>query len=79
VRRRGRLAGLSAAVGDVAAAVRRARTAREPYVRTYDASGHGTTLDPDSEAANAALQAANALIEGVADLRKLHEKPAPER
>jgi hypothetical protein len=78
VRRRRRLGGLSAALEDVAAAVKRARSAREPYVRTYDASGQGTTLDPGSEAAKSALQAANALLEGVDDLRKLHEKPAAD-
>jgi hypothetical protein len=79
VRRRGRLGSLSAAVGDLAAAVRRARDARAVYVRIYDARGRATTLDPASEEAKAALQAANLLLEGLADVRKLHENSAESR
>jgi hypothetical protein len=76
VRRRGRLGSLSAAVGDLAAAVRRARDSRAVYVRTYDAVGHATTLDLASSEAKAALEAANRLLSGVADPRKLHENSA---
>jgi hypothetical protein len=79
VRRRGRLGSVSAAVGDLAAAVRRARDARAVYVRTYDSVGHATTLDPASEEAKAALEAANRLLSGVADRRKLHENGAEDR
>ena len=79
MRRRTRLASLSAAVGDLAASVRRARDARAELVRIYDASGHGRTLDPTSEDANAALEAAIRLIDAVADLRKLHENGADRR
>jgi hypothetical protein len=67
MRRRGRLGSVGAAVGDLASAVRRARNARATYVRIYDASGHGRTLDPASKEAKAALQAANRLLEGVLD------------
>jgi hypothetical protein len=73
MRRRTRLGSLTAAVGDLAASVRRARDARAETVRVYDASGHGRTLDPASDEAKAALEAANRLITGVADLRKMHE------
>jgi hypothetical protein len=76
MRRRGRLGSLSAAVGDLAAAVRRARDARAVYVRTYDEQAHATTLDPASEEAKAALQAANLLLKGLADVRKLQENGA---
>jgi hypothetical protein len=67
---------VSAAVGDLAAAVRRARDSRAVYVRTYDPVGHATTLDPASDEAKAALEAANRLLGGVADRRKLQENGA---
>jgi hypothetical protein len=79
MRRRTRLAKLSAAVGDLSASLRRARDARAELVRIYDASGHGRTLDPASGEAKAALEAAMRLIEGVADLRKLRENGADRR
>jgi hypothetical protein len=79
MRRRTRLARLSAAVGDLAASLRRARDARAELVRLYDASGHGRTLDPASTEAKAALEAAMRLIDGVADLRKLQENGADRR
>jgi hypothetical protein len=79
MRRRTPLARLSAAVGDLAASLRRARDARAELVRVYDASGHGRTLDPASTEAKAALEAAIRLIDGVADLRKLHENVADRR
>ena len=79
MRRRTRLASLSAAVGDLAASLRRARDARAELVRVYDASGHGRTLDPASTEAKAALEAAMRLIDGVADLRKLQENAGGER
>ena len=79
MRRRTRLARMSAAVGDLAASLRRARDARAEVVRIYDASGHGRPLDPASKEANAALGAAMRLIDGVADLRKLHENGADGR
>ena len=79
MRRRTRLASLGAAMGDLAASVRRARDARAEVVRIYHASGHGRTLDPASEEAKAALEAAMRLIDGVADLRKLHENGADGR
>jgi hypothetical protein len=79
MRRRTRLASLSAAVGDLAASLRRARDARAELVRLYDASGHGRTLDPASTEAKAALEAAMRLIDGVADLRKLQENGADRR
>ena len=73
MRRRGRLGAVGAAVGDLASAVRRARDARGIYVRTYDTAGQGRTLDPASDEAKAALQAANRLLEGLAETRKMHE------
>jgi hypothetical protein len=73
MRRRGRLGSVGAAVGDLASAVRRARDARTTYVRTYDASGQGRTLDPTSKEAKAALEAANRLLDGHLDSRKLHK------
>lgn len=79
MRRRTRLASLTAAVGDLAASVRRARDARAELVRVYDASGHGRTLDTASNEAKAALEAAIRLIDGVSDLRKLHESGADRR
>jgi len=79
MRRRTRLASLTAAVGDMAASVRRARDARAEVVRIYDASGHGRTVDPASKEAKAALEAAIRLIDGVADLRRLHENGADRR
>jgi hypothetical protein len=79
MRRRTRLASLTAAVGDLAASVRRARDARAEVVRIYDGSGHGRTVDPASKEAKAALEAAIRLIDGVADLRKLHENGADGR
>jgi hypothetical protein len=79
MRRRTRLARVSAAVGDLSASLRRARDARAELVRTYDASGHGRTLDPASNEAKAALEAAMRLIDGVADLRKLRENDADRR
>ena len=79
MRHRTRLASLTAAVGDMAASVRRARDARAEVVRIYDASGHGRTVDPASKEAKAALEAAIRLIDGVADLRKLHENGADRR
>jgi hypothetical protein len=79
MKRRTRLASLSAAVGDLTASVRRARDARGERVRIYDASGHGRTLDPASKEAKAALEAAIRLIDEVADLRKLHENDANRR
>ena len=79
MRRRTRLASLTAAVGDLAASVRRARDARAELVRVYDASGQGRTLDAASNEAKAALEAAIRLIDGVADLRKLHESGADGR
>ena len=79
MRRRTRLASLTAAVGDLAASVRRARDARGELVRIYDTSGHGRTVDPASNEAKAALEAAIRLIDGIADLRKLHENGADGR
>ena len=79
MRRRNRLARLSAAVGDLAASLRRARDARAELVRMYDALGQGRTLDPASTEAKAALEAAMRLIDGVADLRKLQENGADRR
>jgi hypothetical protein len=79
MRRRTRLASLSAAVGDLAASLRRARDARAELVRIYDPSGHGSTLDPASKGAKAALEAAMRLIDGLADLRKLQENGADDR
>ena len=79
MRRRTRLASLTAAVGDLAASVRRARDARAELVRVYDASGQGRTIDAASNEAKAALEAAIRLIDGVADLRKLHESGADRR
>jgi len=79
VRRRGRLGSLSAAVGDLAAAVRRARDSRAVYVRIVDSMGQATTLDPASEEAKAALEAANRLLSGVADRRKLQENGTEDR
>jgi hypothetical protein len=79
MRRRTRLASLTAAVGDLAASLRRARDARAELVRVYDASGHGRTLDMASNEAKAALEAAIRLIDGVADLRKLQENGADRR
>jgi hypothetical protein len=79
MRRRTPLARMSAAVGDLAASLRRARDARAEVVRVYDASGHGHTLGADSKEAKAALEAAMRLIDGVADLRKLHENDGDSR
>jgi len=79
MRRRTRLASLTAAVGDLAASLRRARDARAELVRVYDGSGHGRTLDMASNEAKAALEAAIRLIDGVADLRKLQENGADRR
>jgi hypothetical protein len=73
VRRRGRLAGVSAVIGDLAATVQRARDARANYVRLYDPSGHGTTLVDGSTEAKAALEAANHLLNGLAETRKLEK------
>jgi hypothetical protein len=63
-------------MGDLASAVRRARDARATYVRTYDATGRGQTLDPASNEAKAALEAANRLLKGLAETRKVHENGA---
>jgi hypothetical protein len=79
MRRRTPLARMSAAVGDLAASLRRARDARAEVVRIYDASGHGHALAADSKEAKAALEAAMRLIDGVADLRKLHENDGDRR
>jgi hypothetical protein len=76
MRRRRRFGGVGAAVGDLASAVRRARDARATYVRTYDGPGVGRTLDPDSDAAKAAVEAANRLLESLSDSRKLDENGA---
>jgi hypothetical protein len=76
MRRRGRLGSVGAAVGDLASAVRRARDARATYVRTYDEAGQGRTLDPASDEAKAALEAANRLLKGLSETRKLHENGA---
>ena len=76
MRRRGRFGSVGAAVGDLASAVRRARDARATYVRTYDAAGQGRTVDPASKEAKAALEAANRLLEGLSEARKLHENGA---
>jgi hypothetical protein len=73
MRRRGRLAGVSAVLGDLAATVQRARAARANYVRTYDASGHGTTLLSGSTEEKAALEAANRLLNGLAESRKFEK------
>ena len=79
MRRRGRFGGLSAAVGDVARSLRRARAARGERVRVYDAAGHGTTVDPASIEGKAALEGANQLLKGVIDMRKLRENGGAER
>ena len=76
MRRRGRLGSVGAAVGDLASAVRRARAGRAISVRTYDTAGQGRTIDPGSDEAKAALEAANRLLEGLAETRKMHENGA---
>jgi hypothetical protein len=73
MKRRTRLGGLSAVVGDLRSSVRRARDARQTRVRTYDASARPTTLDPASNEGKAALSAANQLLQALGDLRKLQE------
>jgi hypothetical protein len=63
VKPRGRIDSLTAAVGDVAGALRRRRLGRAPYVRLHDESGQVRALDPLSDEADALLDAAAAMVD----------------
>lgn len=65
---RGGAESVAAAVGDLAGALRRRREAREPYVRVHAADGRVRTLRPDDLAAQALLDAAEAMVDA-ADVR----------
>ena len=60
---RGRLDSLTAAVGDVAGALRRRREGREPYVRLHDGRGRVRAVDASSEEAEPLLDAAAAMVD----------------
>lgn len=61
-RRRG-LDSVTAAVGDAAGALRRRREARLPYAKVFDERGAATLLPPDSDEAQALIEAAGSLVE----------------
>jgi hypothetical protein len=63
VKPRGRLDSLTAAVGDVAGALRRRRLGRAPYVRLHDERGRVHALDPLGAEADALLDAAAAMVD----------------
>jgi hypothetical protein len=63
VRPRGRIDSLTAAVGDMAGALRRRREGREPYVRLYDEAGRPRAVDPASPLGEALLDAAAAMVD----------------
>ena len=60
---RGRIDSLTAAVGDVAGALRRRRLGRAPYVRLHDERGRVRALDPFGDEADALLDAAAAMVD----------------
>ena len=60
---RRRIDSLTAAVGDVAGALRRRRLGRAPYVRLHDERGHVRALDPLGDEAAALLDAAAAMVD----------------
>jgi hypothetical protein len=63
VRPRGRIDSLTAAVGDMAGALRRRREGREPYVRLYDEVGRPLAVDPAGLVGEALLDAAAAMVD----------------
>lgn len=60
---RGRIESVSAAVGDLAGALRRRRENRLPYVRLHGADGGVRALDPAGAVAEPLLDAAAAMID----------------
>jgi hypothetical protein len=54
---------VTAAVGDLAGALRRRREGREPYVRLHEAGGRVRSLDPAGAEAEALLDAAEAMVD----------------
>ena len=60
---RGRIDSVTAAVGDVAGALRRRREAREARVRVYDGTGAMRALDPTDELAGAVLDTAMEMLD----------------
>lgn len=80
---RGRIDSLTAAVGDVAGALRRRRLGRAPYVRLHDERGRVRALDPLGDEADALLDAAAAMVDaadaagvGAADTEDDDDTPA---
>ena len=63
MRPRGRLDSVTAAVGDMAGALRRRREGREAYVRLYDDAGRPRAVDPRSPGGEAILDAAAAMVD----------------
>jgi hypothetical protein len=60
---RRRMDSVTAAVGDMAGALRRRREGREPYVRLYDEAGRPRAVDPQSAPGEALLDAAAAMVD----------------
>jgi hypothetical protein len=56
---------VAAAVGDVAATLRRRREDREPRIRLYDADGLARAVATDSDDGAALLSAAGAMVDAV--------------
>jgi hypothetical protein len=74
VKQRGRFDAVAGVVGEAAGALRRRRTARQPYAKLYDGDDV-RVLDPASEQARALLETAAAMVEVVAPRPKNTQSP----
>jgi hypothetical protein len=65
MKQRGRFDAVTGVVGDAAGALRRRRTARQPYAKLYDGD-EVRVLDPDSAQGQGLIETATAMVDAVA-------------
>ena len=77
MRQRGPFDAVTGVVGDAAAALRRSRESRRPYVKLYAPDGQVTVLDPESEAAEALIEVAASMVDVAAPVEKSATSEVP--
>jgi hypothetical protein len=75
MRPRGRMDSLTAAVGDMAGALRRRREGRASYARVYDDAGRPRAVDAQSPRGEALLDAAAAMVDAAEASSRDRDQP----